>query len=163
MIDWSVIIAQIFVVIINLYIATTENNKHIYVVTFLFNFSNLIMYLLNDDKTTSIVYIIISLRSFLYIFKVKFKTSIIPFSVIAAHLIIGAFTIENAWQLLSILTPCFVCYYMWFWNTTQKLRIGNIINNSLWLIYNLYTGLYIVSIARIITISGNVYNFIKKK
>ena len=74
MIDWSVIIAQIFVVIINLYIATTENNKHIYVVTFLFNFSNLIMYLLNDDKTTSIVYIIISLRSFLYIFKDKFKT-----------------------------------------------------------------------------------------
>ena len=74
MIDWSVIIAQIFVVIINLYIATTENKKHIYVVTFLFNFSNLIMYLLNDDKTTSIVYIIISLRSFLYIFKDKFKT-----------------------------------------------------------------------------------------
>lgn len=160
---WSIIIAQIFVVAINLYLATTEDKLKIYIITFLFNFSNLIMYIVNGDKATTIVYIVISLRSFIYIFRDKFKTPIIPICVISCHLILGFFTIENVWQILSIVTPCFVCYYMWFWKTTQKLRVGNIINNTLWLIYNIHGGLYIVVIARLVTISGNLFNLIKNK
>lgn len=69
----GIIITQIIVVLINYYIATTENKKNIYVVTFLFNFSNLVMYLANKDKTTAILYIVISVRSFIYIY---LKTSL---------------------------------------------------------------------------------------
>ena len=50
-----------------------------------------------------------------------------------------------------------------FYNTTQKLRIGNIVNNSLWLIYNVVTGLYIVSISRLITVIVNIVSYIKNK
>lgn len=91
----EVIIAQIIVVLINTYIATTENKKNIYIVTFLFNFANLVMYLLNGDKATSIIYIVISLRSLIYIYKDRFKTIIVPIICILAQLFIGFTNIEN--------------------------------------------------------------------
>lgn len=157
----EVIIAQIIVVLINTYIATTENKKNIYIVTFLFNFANLVMYLLNGDKATSIIYIVISLRSLIYIYKDRFKTIIVPIICILAQLFIGFTNIENIWQLIPIIVPCFVCYYMWFYKTTQQLRIWNAICNGLWGIYNFQTGLYIVMISRIITVIVNVFAFIK--
>lgn len=157
----EVIIAQIIVVLINTYIATTENKKNIYIVTFLFNFANLVMYLLNGDKATSIIYIVISLRSLIYIYKDRFKTIIVPIICILAQLFIGFTNIENIWQLIPIIVPCFVCYYMWFCKTTQQLRIWNAICNGLWGIYNFQTGLYIVMISRIITVIVNVFAFIK--
>ncbi len=109
----NVIIMQIIVVLTNIYIATTENKKNIYIATFLFNFFNLLMYLLNQDTTTAILYIVISGRSFIYIYKDKLKNIIIP-----------------------IVTPCLVCYYMWFAQTTQNLRVWNAVCNGLWCIYN---------------------------
>lgn len=159
----EVIIAQIIVVLINTYIATTENKKNIYIVTFLFNFANLVMYLLNGDKATSIIYIVISLRSLIYIYKDRFKTIIVPIICILAQLFIGFTNIENIWQLIPIIVPCFVCYYMWFCKTTQQLRIWNAICNGLWGIYNFQTGLYIVMISRIITVIVNVFAFIKNR
>ncbi len=159
----DIIIAQIIVVLINIYIANTENKKGIYFVTFLFNFANLIMYLINDDKTTAILYIIITLRSFVYIFKDKFKTIIIPIIAILVQLIVGFKNIENIWQLIPIITPCLVCYYMWFCKTTQQLRIWNMICNGLWGLYNFKTELYIVMISRIVTVLANLMAYLKNK
>jgi hypothetical protein len=165
----DVILMQIVVVLINSYIAITEKKKNIYVVTFLFNFANLIMYLVNGDKTTAILYIVISGRAFVYIFKdtviekLKKWAIIVPIIAIILQIVVGFSSIENIWQLLPIITPCYVCYYLWFYNTTQKLRIGNIVNNSLWLIYNVVTGLYIVSISRLITVIVNIVSYIKNK
>lgn len=159
----EIIITQIIVVIINAYIATTEKIKNIYIVTFLFNLANLIMYAVKDDKTTSLIYIVITVRSLVYIYKDKIKSPIIPFIAIAAQLIVGFKNIENIWQLIPILTPCWVCYYMWFCKTTQQLRINNAICNLAWFIYNFKTGLYIVAISRLITVGSNIAAFIKNR
>jgi hypothetical protein len=127
------------------------------------------MYLVNGDKTTAILYIVISGRAFVYIFKdtviekLKKWAIIVPIIAIILQIVVGFSSIENIWQLLPIITPCYVCYYLWFYNTTQKLRIGNIVNNSLWLIYNVVTGLYIVSISRLITVIVNIVSYIKNK
>ena len=147
---------QIIVVITNYYIATTENKKNIYITTFLFNFFNLIMYLLNGDATTAISYVIISARSFIYIYKDKLKSIAIPIICILIQLFIGITTIDNIWQLIPIITPCFVCYYMWFAKTTQQLRIWNAVCNGLWGVYNFQTGLYIVMVSRVITVITNL-------
>lgn len=159
----NVIIMQCIVVAINIYIANTENKFRIYFVTFLFNFANLLMYAFNNDKTTAIIYIIISIRSFIYIFKDKIKTPIVPIIAILAQLIVGFNSIENIWQLIPIIVPCLVCYYMWFCKTTQQLRIWNAICNSAWGIYNFKTGLYIVMISRIITVIANLQAYFKNK
>lgn len=159
----NIIIAQLIVVLINIYIANTENKFRLYFVTFLFNLANLIMYLINEDKVTAILYIIITVRSFIYIFKDKFKTPIVPIIAILVQLFVGFKKIENIWQLIPIIIPCLVCYYMWFCKTTQQLRIWNIICNAAWAIYNLQTGLYIVMISRIATVLANLIAFLKNK
>lgn len=158
----QIIITQLIVVLINYYIANTENKFGIYFVTFLFNLANLIMYAVNDDRTTAILYIVITVRSLVYIFKDKLKKwHIIPILAVAAQLYVGFTTIENLWQLIPIFTPCIVCIYMWYGQTTQQLRIGNIVCNGLWGIYNFRTSLYIVALSRLITVIANVRAYIK--
>jgi hypothetical protein len=70
---------------------------------------------------------------------------------------------ENKLQIMSVLIPCYSCWYLWFYNDTQKLRKGNIIANSAWAIYNICTGLYIILIMRAITIGSNLTAYLKRK
>ena len=152
---------QILSVIVNTYIAFTEKKKRIYVATFLLNLAQLFMYFFNNDITTSLIYIVIVIRSLIFIYKDKFKTNIIPYIIIIVQLLIGFFTIQNSTQILSILLPCYSCWYLWFYETTQKIRVGNIISNFLWGIYNICNGLYIILIMRLITIFSNLIAYIK--
>lgn len=156
-------IMQIVTVIVNMYIAVTEKKKRIYIATFLLNLSQLIIYFLNNDLTTALIYIVIVIISLIYIYKDNFKTNIIPYLAILIQLIIGYFTIENAIQILSVLIPCYSCWYLWFYKDTQKLRIGNIISNTAWAVYNIYNGLYILLIMRSITIGSNAIAYIRRK
>jgi hypothetical protein len=82
---------------------------------------------------------------------------------ILAQGIIGFLMMENLWQIIPIIIPCYICYYMWFYDTTQKLRIGNIIGNGTWGIYNTATGLYIIAIGRLITVLINAIEYTKKQ
>lgn len=154
---------QIISVIVNTYIAFTEKKKRIYIATFLLNLAQLLMYFFNNDTTTGLIYIVIVFRSLIYIYKDKFKTNIIPFLAIGIQLLIGFLTIETPIQILSILIPCYTCWYLWFYDTTQKIRIGNIIANLAWAVYNICTGLYIVLIMRAITVASNLIAYIKYK
>lgn len=154
---------QVITVLVNIYISFTEKKKRIYIATFLLNLSQLLMYMFNDDLTTTLIYVVITIRSFIYIYKDKIKKDVVPYLAIIIQLIIGYYTIEKGIQILSVLIPCYTCYYLWFYEDTQKIRIGNIIANLLWAIYNIATGLYIVLIMRAMTIISNVVAYIRRK
>ena len=154
---------QIITILVNIYISFTEKKKRIYIATFLLNLSQLLMYMFNNDLTTTLIYIVITVRSFIYIYKDKLKTDIVPYLAILIQLIIGYYTIENTMQILSVLIPCYTCYYLWFYDDTQKIRIGNIIANTLWGVYNIATGLYIVLIMRAMTIISNIVAYIRRR
>ena len=154
---------QIFTIIVNIYISFTENKKRIYIATFLLNFAQLVMYWFNNDLATSLIYIIVTIRSILCIYKDRFKTDLVPYLIINIQMLIGCITIDNSLQLISILIPCYSCWYLWFYNDTQKIRIGNIIANTAWAAYNICTGLYIILIMRFITIGSNLIAYIKRK
>lgn len=154
---------QIITILVNIYISFTEKKKRIYIATFLLNLSQLLMYMFNNDLTTTLIYIVITVRSFIYIYKDKFKKDIVPYLAILIQLIIGYYTIENTMQILSVLIPCYTCYYLWFYDDTQKIRIGNIIANTLWGVYNIATGLYIVLIMRAMTIISNIVAYIRRR
>lgn len=157
-----VILMQIITIIVNIYISFTERKNRIYIATFLLNLSQLILYFVNDDITTGLVYIIIVVRSLIYIYKDKFKSNIIPYFIIAIQLIIGFATMDNALQILSILIPCYSCWYLWFSKDTQQLRVGNIIANTAWAVYNVCDGLYIILIMRAMTIGSNLIAYINR-
>ena len=154
---------QIITIIVNIYISFTEKKKRIYIATFLLNLSQLIMYFFNDDLTTALIYVVIVIRSFVYIYKDKFKTNVIPYIAISIQGLIGFFTLENSSQIFPIIISSYSCYYLWFYNDTQKLRIGNIIANTAWGAYNVCNGLYIILIMRFMTIGSNVIAYIKMK
>lgn len=158
-----VVLMQIVTIIVNIYISFTERKKRIYIATFLLNLAQLFMYLFNGDLTTALIYIVIVARSFIYIYKDKFKKNIIPYIAMALQILIGCFTIENSVQIFSVLISCYSCWYLWFYNDTQKLRVGNIIANTAWAIYNVCGGLYIILIMRAITITSNTVAYIKRK
>ena len=154
---------QIITIIVNIYISFTEKKKRIYIATFLLNLSQLIMYFFNDDLTTALIYVVIVIRSFVYIYKDKFKTNVIPYIAISIQGLIGFFTLENSSQIFPIIISSYSCYYLWFYNDTQKLRIGNIIANTAWGAYNVCNGLYIILIMRFMTIGSNMIAYIKMK
>lgn len=158
-----VVLMQIVTIIVNIYISFTERKKRIYIATFLLNLAQLFMYLFNGDLTTALIYIVIVARSYIYIYKDKFKKNIIPYIAMALQILIGCFTIENSVQIFSVLISCYSCWYLWFYNDTQKLRVGNIIANTAWAIYNVCGGLYIILIMRAITITSNMVAYIKRK
>lgn len=153
---------QIITIIVNIYISFTEKKKNIYIATFLLNLAQLVMYFFNNDLTTSLIYIIITIRSLIYIYKDNFKTNIIPYIAISIQILIG-FTVKNGFQIFSIIIACYSCWYLWFYKDTQKLRIGNIVANTAWAIYNICGGLYIILIMRVITIMSNAIAYIKRR
>lgn len=162
----QVITFQILCVIVNTYISFTEKKRNIYIATFLFNLFQLFMYFFNDDKTTALVYVIGTIMSFVYIYKdkIRFKARhIIPVFFVACQLILGFMTMQRPIQIISIITPCVPTLYLWYCKNTQGLRIGNIITNTSWGVYNILTGLYIVVITRVIAIITNVIAFIQNK
>lgn len=154
---------QLITIIVNIYIAFTAKKKRVYIATFLLNLSQLIMYFFNNDLTTALIYIVIVIRSLIYIYKDKFKNNILPYIAIIVQILIGCVTLENIFQIFSILIACYSCWYLWFYNDIQKLRIGNIIANTAWAIYNICGGLYIILIMRGITIISNMIAYIKTK
>ena len=154
---------QIITVITNIYISFTEKIKRIYIATFLLNLAQMIMYFVNNDITTGIIYIVIVIRSIIYIYKDKFKSNLMPYLMICIQLIIGIFTIENKTQIISIIIPCYTCWYLWFYNDTQKIRVGNVIANTAWAIYNMIGGLYIILIMRAMTIGSNLIAYVNRK
>lgn len=158
-----VALMQIVTIIVNIYISFTEKKKRIYIANFLLNLSQLIMYFFNDDLTTALIYIVITIRSFVYIYKDKLKTNTIPYIAIIIQILIGYLTIQNKLQIFSILIACYSCWYLWFYNDTQKLRIGNIIANTAWACYNICSGLYIIFIMRVMAVGSNIIAYIKRK
>ncbi len=159
------IILQIVAVLANIYIASTENIKRVFIATFIFNVFNLFCYLLLNDITTVVMYIFITIRSFIYIYRDKYKIkkfgSLVPIIFIVIQIILGLYFMQKYIQILAICIPCYTCYYMWFNKTTQELRIGNIIANSAWFIYNIITGLYLVAAVRLVTIAVNSIQYSK--
>ena len=108
------------------------------------------------DITIVLMYMSISVRSFLYVYKDKFYGNWLPIVAIIVQLVLGCATIENPLHILAIVLPCFVCWYMWFWqDDKQKIRFGNVINNGGWGIYNALTGLWIVVIMRVFVVACN--------
>lgn len=161
-----IIITQIITLIFQFFISSNEKLKNIFLLTFILNLLNLACHFLNKDYATSIVEIFIVIRSFIYIYKDKLKAykynNIIPMFFIIIKPFVGLFAIKNPLQIISILIPSYTTYYMWYYETTQKLRVGNIIGNAFWAIYNLLTGLWILSISNMITVIMNVIAYINK-
>lgn len=142
---------------VNLIIAFVNDTKKIYWLSFLFNAVNLILYIITNDWAAVLSGTLITLRSFLYIYKDKIRSNWTPVIFCAMHITLGLLFMQTPWQVLTIVAPCTVCLSMWFWKGHyQKLRFGNIVNAGCWLLYNIHTGMCLIAICRVLTLVANV-------
>ena len=158
-------IFQIVSLLGQIYIAFTRKKRNVLIATFLINLAQTVCYYLVNDMAAFYIAIVITVRTFVYIFSERLKkhrwSIAIPITAIAIHLAVGFASIETPLQLISMLTPCFTCYYLWFFRRTQSIRIGNIIGNGLWLIYNCLGGLWILALTRVWTIVLNAVAYLR--
>lgn len=156
----ALIVAQVITLAFQWYIANTKSIKRLFVATLMFNFANMACYLINGDMAVVCGYVVICIRSVIYVWrdeiKAKMASWLVPVTFILIQLVVGVTSMDNPWQWMSTLIPCYVIYYLWFYEELQRLRVGNVIANTTWGIYNLVTGLYIVAFGRMATAAINV-------
>lgn len=160
------LILQFIGLFLNIIIAFTHDTRKIYGLTFLFNAANLAIYLVTGDSAAAISGTLITVRSLAYIYKDRMPKQMewLPWVFCLLHVYLGMTSIVNLWQVLTIIAPCTVCLTMWYWRGKfQKLRVGHIINASCWLVYNLYCGLYIIAVCRVMTILANTIALYKNR
>lgn len=159
------IILQVIAVVTDIYIAFTNNKKHILFLTFLYNVLSMTLYLILRDYAAIISCILIVSRSFIYLFQDKIKKLkvhwIVPLLFISMHCIMGISKMENYWHILTIIAPCIICYLLWFEKSRQNMRLEQIVSDCLWLTYNLHSGLYILSISRVVSIASGFIAYIR--
>lgn len=155
-------ILQIIALGVNIYIAFTKKER-VYLATFIFNAANLFLYMWIGETSAVVSYLLITVRSLVYLFKDKVNLKYMPVAFIILHVIFGILTVESLIGWLSVLAPCFTCVYMWVSKNEQQLRIGNMVNNGIWLVYNCCMGLWVVALSRVITIVANMIGYIKGK
>ena len=161
------IIFQIIALIVDGCIAFSNNKKNILLMTFVFNFLSFLLYLFIKDYSTVISCILIVTRSFTYIYQEKIKkykfSFLVPIGFMTLHFILGLKTITSIWEILPIIAPCIVCYLLWFEKKRQNMRLLQALSDLLWFIHNVYSGLYIVSISRILSIVLGLLAYKKNK
>ena len=100
-----------------------------------------------------IVVILELLRDFSY-YKTKYDKEIFIL-LLPVYFFIGYFSCKHMMDILPVAASCIDGYALT--NKKKIAIIGSIINNSLWLIYDLYCGSIIGVIAEIIFIISNIY------
>ena len=162
-VDTISLIMQVLSLIIAIYISIINNLKNVYIINFIFNAVQLIMYLCIGDKVTAISYIIIVARSFVVLYRDKIHCSIVPWLFCLAHVLTYIFTGSNITQLISTITPCVMTLFQWFAKSNQNIRVGSALTNAAWFMYNLLSGLYIAAIMRVVLVLSNVITYVHNR
>lgn len=89
--------------------------------------------------------IIIWSRCLLFLYKDKYKTTLILWLCVTAHIVVGIVSYEDIFSLITIITPVATCFAYWYGSALVIKYVSNVVN-TLWLIYYIYVGLYLTAI-----------------
>lgn len=153
-------IVQIFQVIYSCYIMFLKKKKNMLINMFISNAISLIIFLIADLKSAFLTTLIIAIRSFLFMFREKYKTNFIFYFCLILHILSGIITFDGFISLLPMLTAIISVFIIWFGNE-QQIRFGLIIPNIMWVIYYCIFGLYISAVFNMIVIISQVISYIK--
>lgn len=156
------IIVQIFQVIYSCYIMFLSKKKNMFINMFISNAISLIIFLIADLKSAFLTTLIITIRSFLFMFKDKYKTNFIFYFCLVLHVLSGLITFDGFISLLPVLTAIISVFIIWFGNE-QQIRFGLTIPNIIWVIYYCIFGIYISATFNIIIIISQIISYIKNK
>lgn len=153
------IIVQIFQIIYSSYIMFLKKKKNMLLHMFIGNAISLTIFAIADLKSAFLTTIFITVRSFLFMFRDKYKTNLIFYFCLFLHLLPGIITYDGLISLLPSITAIIAIFVIWFGNE-QQIRLGLIIPNFIWVIYYCVFEIYISAAFNIIVIIFEIISFI---
>lgn len=157
-----VIIIQIVQTIYSIYIMFLDKKRNMLINMFISNLISLILFQVAGLGAASLTTIFITLRSFLFMFKDKYKTNIVFFFCLGLHIIAGIVTFTGFSSLLPCITAVIAIVVLWFGNE-QQIRIGTTVANLIWVAYYLVNGIYISAVTNIVIILFTVFSYERNK
>lgn len=145
------IIIQIIQVIYSIYIMFLKNKRNMLINMFISNLISLILFNIAGLGEASLTTIFITLRSFLFTFREKYKTNFVFFFCLMLHIVVGIVTFKDLFSLLPCVTAIISVITLWFGNE-QQIRIESIISNLIWVIYYYLNNIYISATFNLIVI-----------
>lgn len=155
-----IVIIQIVQVIYSIYIMFLDKKKNMLINMFISNLISLILFQAAGLGAASLTTIFITLRSFLFMFKEKYKTNIVFCVCLGLHVMAGILTFIGISSLLPCVTAVISVVVLWFGNE-QQIRIGTTIANLIWVVYYLINGIYISAVTNSIIILFTILSYIK--
>lgn len=128
------------------YVASLDKNKQkIILYACISNLVSLMLFLVTKRYDGVAAVIIIWLRCLLFLYKDKYKTTIILWLCVTAHIVVGIVSYEDIFSIITIITPIVTCFAYWYGSALVIKHISNVVN-TLWVIYYIYVGLYLTAI-----------------
>lgn len=120
------------------------------------NLVSLLVYFLNGDAAGTLSLVLINVRSVAYLYQGRAKTDLIPFVALAVQAAItvptlGAGSLASPIDFLPVALPLYATWFFWWSKNLQHMRVHTAINDSLWAIYDLATGLPIAGVTDFVT------------
>lgn len=154
------IIVQIFQVIYSSYIMFLNKKKNMLINMFISNAISLVIFAIVGQKSAFLATIIIAIRSFLFIFRDKYKTNFIFYLCLFLHILSGIITFDGFISILPALTAIISIFVIWFGNE-QQIRLGLLIPSFIWFVYYCIFGIYISATFNIISSIFEIISYIK--
>lgn len=141
---------QIIQIIYSIIINFIKEKKDMLVNTAICSLISIFLYIYLGEINAIFASTIIFIRNIVYVNKVKYKSNLPFFFCICMHLIGGIYALYLDKNLIVInfipmITSLMACFFYWF-SSEQAIRIGSLCTNTLWLIFNIYYGLYLTSL-----------------
>lgn len=160
-------IAKLSSRLLTTYTRLTNTPFKLLIMNALFNIFNLICFIFYQDMESVFVYAFVSIRSIVYIYRDKIRSSkfsfMIPVISIILQIVLGLLFLKHNYQVVPIIISCFVCYYLWFWQDIYSLKFGNVAVESSWMLYGLFTNAYITSIIQLLVLILEILSIVKMK
>ncbi len=160
-------ILQIIALIFYAYIAFSHKKRNVLITVFVHNFTCLILSVVINDFSAVYSYILVNLRSFIFLYQDRLKknqyTNAIPVGICILHIILGISSVERWYQIPTIIGPIVLTLSFWFENNRQRMRAEQSFSDAMWLIYNAFAGLYILCITRVMMITISLIAIYKNK
>ena len=157
-----VIIIQIVQTIYSIYIMFLDKKKNMLINMFISNLISLILFQVAGLGAASLTTIFITLRSFLFMFKDRYKTNFVFLFCLGLHIIAGIVTFTGLSSLLPGMTAVISVVVLWFGNE-QQIRIGTTIANLIWVVYYFVNGIYISAVTNIVIILFTIFSYEKNR
>ena len=161
------IIIQVFCIALSLYTGFSHKKRNVLIAAFVFNISTFLLYFLIKDFSTFSSMGIVTVRSLVFLFQDRLKKlkcgNAIPLLFVICHIVVGFLTVEHWYQILGVIAPITLTLSFWFEKSRQRMRIEQATSDSLWFVYNLCVGLYILCALRVVEVLISVVAFIKNR